>query len=62
MLLKELVGKLGPNGEVRIPFEVYVTTEDHKQHILKYLLWARTKDGALTIETQNLGAVDMDFQ
>jgi hypothetical protein len=58
---KELREKLGNNSELRIPFDVYVTTEDKRQHTLKYSLWARTKDGALTIETQNLGTIDVDF-
>jgi hypothetical protein len=57
----EIQGKLGNDGEAKIPFDVYVTTEDKKKHVLKYLLWVRIKNGSMTIETQNLGTIEADF-
>lgn len=57
----EIVQKLGPNGESRVPFEVYVSTEDKKKHVISYELWIKTKDGSMTIETQNLGTSEKEF-
>jgi len=61
-VIPEIETKVKIFGELRIPFEVYVTTEQKDQYILHYQLWARIKDGTLSIETQNLGTTKEDFQ
>lgn len=58
---KEILAKIGNNQESRVPFELYVSGEDRRKHILKYQLWIRVKDGMVKIDTQNLGTVDADF-
>ncbi len=58
---EEIIRKLGPDRETRIPFEVYMSTEDQTKYVITYELWIKTKDGVVSIETQNLGAVTKDF-
>ena len=58
---KELLEKLGNNGEMRIPFELYVSGEDKKKRIINYELWVRTKDGVFKADTRNLGTEEKDF-
>jgi hypothetical protein len=58
---EEIKSKIGSKGELKVSFHVYVSTEDGRKHILKYLLWATIRDGVFRIETQNLGTSDLDF-
>jgi len=60
-LEKEILAKVGDGQERKIPFEIYISGEDKKKHILKYLLWIRVKNGKVKIDTQNLGTVDENF-
>jgi hypothetical protein len=57
----ELLIKIGANGQLSVKFDVYVSSENKKKHILHYLLLATTRNGLLNIETQNLGTTDEDF-
>jgi hypothetical protein len=49
------------NGDVRIPFLVFVSSTDGKKYVLRYVLWMTVKKGNLLIETQNRGATEEDF-
>jgi hypothetical protein len=49
------------NGDVRIPFLVFVSSDDKKKYVLHYVLWMTMKEGNLRIETQNHGATEEDF-
>jgi len=53
--------RLGANGETRVPFRVYVSTEDDRKHEISYELWILVNNGVLRIETQNLGSREKDF-
>lgn len=54
-LQKTILNRLGPNGEARIPFNLYLTSEDGKKYIMHTTLWEIVKDGKLTIHTQTHG-------
>lgn len=60
-MAQALLQKLGNNGQDRIPFELYVSDEGNKKHIINYIFWVRIRDGVITIETQNMGTTDSDF-
>lgn len=60
-MLAEMGPVIVPNGEIHIPMDVYVSTEDKTRHIINYLLWIRARDSLISIETQNLGTKDADF-
>jgi len=49
------------SGDVRIPFLIFVSSDDKKNYVLHYLLWMTMKEGNLRIETQNQGATEEDF-
>jgi hypothetical protein len=58
---KDIRTKLSGNGETRVPFRVYVSTEDDRRHEITYELWILVNNGVLRIETQNLGSRERDF-
>ena len=58
---KEILAKLANNQESRVPFELYISGEDKRKHIVRFSLWIRVKDGTVRIDTQNLGTSDEDF-
>jgi hypothetical protein len=47
--------QLGENGEARVPFDLYLTSEDNKKYVVHNTLWEIVKDGAITIHTQTHG-------
>jgi hypothetical protein len=47
--------QLGQNGEARVPFDLYLTSEDNKKFVVHNTLWEIVKDGAITIHTQTHG-------
>jgi hypothetical protein len=58
---KEIRQKLGSNADIRVNFEVYLSTEDQTKYVATYQLWIRMNNGKLSIETQNLGSKEKDF-
>jgi hypothetical protein len=52
---------LGQNGEARVPFEIYLRTEDGKKYIMHNTLWEVVKDGQITIHTQTHGFEEKDW-
>jgi hypothetical protein len=57
----EIRQKLGSNADMRVNFEVYLSTEDQTKYVATYQLWVRINNGKLSIETQNLGSKEKDF-
>lgn len=55
---KEMLEKFGNDAERTVPFELYVSTEDKKKHIIKFLLMIHIRGGVVTIDTQNMGTVE----
>jgi len=57
----EIRQKLGSNADIRVNFEVYLSTEDQTKYVATYQLWIRINNGKLSVETQNLGSKEKDF-
>lgn len=56
---KEMLDKYGPDSPDRaLAFELYVSSEDGKKHIIKFMLLMHIKGGVLTMDTQNIGTVE----
>lgn len=60
-LEKLILGQIGANGEARVPFELYLTTEDEKKHVVLCTFWEVVKDSKLTINTQTHGIEQRDW-
>jgi hypothetical protein len=58
---KFILGQIGANGEARVPFELYLTTEDEKKHVVLCTFWEVVKDSKLTINTQTHGIEQRDW-
>jgi hypothetical protein len=55
-VLQSVIHKqLGQNGEARVPFDLYLTSEDNKKYVAHNTLWEIVKDGTITIHTQTHG-------
>jgi hypothetical protein len=46
---------LGQNGEAKVPFDLYLKSEDNKKYVMRTTLWEIVKDGKITIHTQTHG-------
>jgi hypothetical protein len=53
---REVLSKFGPNGEVRVPFSIFVSDEGGNKWTITCELWVIIKSNQLTVETRDLGA------
>jgi hypothetical protein len=58
---KLILAQIGDNGEARVPFELYLSTEDEKKHVVLCTFWEVVKDSKLTINTQTHGIEQRDW-
>ncbi len=58
---KDILAKLGPNGESRVPFEAYFENAKSQRYIAKFLWWVVVADNKITIHTQNVGIDRADW-
>ncbi|MDD5691954.1 MAG: hypothetical protein PHP10_02105 [Candidatus Omnitrophica bacterium] len=61
MLEREIVSKVGESGEMRLPFEVLIQTQNRKRWIVKTILFAVATKGVVTIHTQTISATPGDW-
>jgi 4-amino-4-deoxy-L-arabinose transferase-like glycosyltransferase len=50
-----IFSSIGRNGEGRVPFDLYISTEDKQRYTMHAVLWEVVKDGRITIHSQNHG-------
>lgn len=58
---KETLSSIGPNGVAMVPLELYVKDVLQRKHIVKCILRLVSRDGKLTVHTQNTGVVMQDW-
>lgn len=56
-----ILSSIGRDGEARVPFDLYISTEDKQRYVMHAVLWEVVKDGQITIHTQSHGFEKRDW-
>jgi hypothetical protein len=58
---KEVLEKVGTNGELRVPFDVYLKDGLRRPYIAKVILFIQVAEGKLTVHTQTVSIDQMQW-
>lgn len=58
---KEVLEKVGTNGELRVPFDVYLKDGLQRPYIAKVILFIQVAEGKLAVHTQTVSIDQMQW-